>query len=216
MPDFTRYALLSKVDHIVYATPNLEISIKHLEHLLGVRATPGGQHPQWCTRNALISLGDRTYLEIVGPDPVQAQPKPSKLFGIDKLKEPKLVTWAAYASDLERLVEGARLQSVDLGRVLSGNRQQPDGIVLSWAMTDPFMPRVDSLVPFFIDWGMSAHPAKTAITGCTLINLRAEHPDASRAQTMLARLELNLSVTTGAEPALIATLMTPRGRVELR
>jgi hypothetical protein len=49
--------LLGRVDHLVYATPDLKLGIHKLEKLLGVRATPGGQHLGLGTRNALIALG---------------------------------------------------------------------------------------------------------------------------------------------------------------
>ena len=37
--------LLPRVDHLVYATPDLDSGVEEIEKLLGVRATPGGQHP---------------------------------------------------------------------------------------------------------------------------------------------------------------------------
>lgn len=74
----------------------------------------------------------------------------------------------------------------------------------------------DGIVPLFIDWGDTPHPAFTAARGATLVSLRAEHPDVRGVSEMLRNLGLDLPVTQGSSPALIATIDGPRGRVELR
>jgi hypothetical protein len=99
--------LLTKVDHLVYATPDLNRGVEEIEKILGVRATPGGQHPGRGTRNALITLGPAIYLEIIAPDPEQPHPKTPRPFGIDGLKASRLVAWAAKGGDLERLRDEA-------------------------------------------------------------------------------------------------------------
>ena len=105
---------------------------------------------------------------------------------------------------------------VSLGSARPGSRRRPDGGVLSWTVTDPYAPRMDGIVPFFIDWGDTPHPARTAPTGCTLVSLRAEHAEAARARAVLSGLGLDIAVTPAATPALVATLRAPRGMVELR
>jgi hypothetical protein len=208
--------VLTQVDHIVYATPNLQLGIDTAEKLFGVRAAPGGQHPGLGTRNALIALGPASYLEIIGPDPEQPKPAGGRRFGIDDLKAPHLLTWVAKGTSLETFAANAKAHGVDLGAVIPGSRKRPDGIVLSWTYTDPRVVLADRLVPYFIDWGSSPHPSATAAKGVTLVSLRAEHPDAARVQSMLKQLGLELAVTRGPKPSLIATFDSPKGKVELK
>ncbi|MCI0661179.1 MAG: VOC family protein [Acidobacteria bacterium] len=208
--------LLPRIDHLVFATPDLNRGIDEIEKLLGVRASPGGRHPGRGTRNALLALGPASYLEIIGPDPDQAPPKTPPPFGIDSLRESRLVSWVAKSNDLEKLRQEAVRNGIQLGEVISGSRQRPDGVLLSWRYTNPQTVVADGIVPFFIDWGESPHPSRTAAGGLSLIGLSAEHPDAERAQKMLSQLGLDLTVKRGSKPALIAVITGPKGRVELR
>lgn len=57
-----------------------------------MRAAPGGSHPGVGIRNALLSLGDGAYLEIIAPDPKQA---PGELGSfLAKLRAMRPVGWA--------------------------------------------------------------------------------------------------------------------------
>ena len=208
--------LLSRVDHLVYTTPDLQVGVNTIEQLLGVRATTGGQHPGLGTRNALVALGPSSYLEIIGPDPEQAKPQGKRRFGIDDLEAPRLFTWVAKGSDLDALAARASIAGIGIGRVLSGSRRRPDGVLLPWRYTDPDVSVADRLVPYFIDWGASPHPSLTAAPGATLVALRAEHPDAPRVQKMLGAVGLTLVVGRGPRPSLIATIRGKKGQVELR
>jgi hypothetical protein len=211
-----RTEFLSKVDHLVYATPDLAAGVERVERLLGVKAIPGGQHPGAGTRNALIRLGEASYLEIIGPDPDQQKVNIPRRFGIDELQAPRLVTWAAKGTDLEGIVEKAKSHGVDLGQVQAGSRRRPDGVLLSWRLTVSPTLNSDGIVPFFIDWGETPHPAASLPKGCLLVGLRAEHPDADSVRGGLSVLGLDLVVAPRPVPALIATINTPHGKVELR
>ena len=208
--------LISRVDHLVYGTTDLNRGIEEIEKLLGVRATAGGQHPGRGTRNALVALGPTAYLEIIAPDPEQPLPNQPRPFGLDSLKESKLVAWFVKSSDLESQRREAVSKGVPLGEVRSGSRRRPDGSELKWKFTDPSVLIADGIVPFFIDWGDSPHPALTATKGATLVSLRAEHPDVSDVRTMLQRVGVDLPVKRSPSPKLIAIIEGPRGRVELR
>ena len=208
--------LISRVDHLVYSTPDLNRGVEEIEKLIGVRATLGGQHHGRGTRNALVALGPTAYLEIFAPDPDQPPPKEPRPFGLDGLKESRLVAWFVNGRDLKAIREAAVRKGVPLGEVKSGRRARPDGVKLSWQFTDPWAPVVNGIVPLFIDWGESPHPATSAAKGAWLVSLRAEHPDAGGVRRMLRHLGLDLPVKRGRRPALIAVIEGPRGRVELR
>jgi hypothetical protein len=205
--------LLSRVDHLVYATPDLARTVADLESRLGLSATPGGRHPGRGTRNALFGLGPGSYLEVIGPDP-ESQAVPG-WFGIDALTAPRIVTWAANGAALADIVAAASRQGVHLGAVTEGSRRRPDGTLLRWRFTDPGTVIGDGIVPFFIDWGASPHPADTLPHGLTLVDLEAEHPEPREIERMLSALGLALPVRSGLGPALFATLDGPGRRLKL-
>ena len=207
---------LRRLDHLVYAVPDLDGGVADLERRLGVRAAPGGPHPGRGTRNALIGLGPDSYLEIIAPDPAQPEPAGGRWFGVDPRAAARLAGWAAKGSDLPRVVASAAQRGVPLGEVMPGARTRPDGVELRWTLTNPDAKAVFGLAPFFIDWGTSPHPAATAPRGPVLVSLRAEHPRPDLAREPLLALGLDLPVAPGPRPALVATLRTVSGDVELR
>ncbi len=207
--------LLSRVDHLVYAAGDLCRGIAEIEQLLGIRASLGGRHRIWGTQNALVGLGSRCYLEIIAPDPEYSPSARARPFNLDQDAPSRLVAWAANATELELLRAAAFRSGVTLGDVQSGSRQRPDGIVLRWTLTDLCCVVADGIIPFFIDWGPSFHPAPTAAAGAALASLRAQHPNAGQVSEMLRALALPLSVTIGRGPALIVEIDSPKGRVLL-
>jgi hypothetical protein len=142
----TSPAILPRVDHLVYATGDLERGIAEIEALLGIRAMPGGRHAAWGTCNALVGLGPRCYLEILAPDPDHSTGPAGRLFGLETLGASRLLTWVANGTGLEKLRDSAAGEGVELGDVLSGERQRPDGGVVRWTLTDPRRVLADGVV----------------------------------------------------------------------
>ena len=205
------------LDHLVYVTADLDRTIDHLHQRLGVRPAGGGSHTGRGTRNALLSLGPDCYLELLAPDPHQQPQQPASRFPAS----PLLRTRAVKAPAIDATVATARRRGYDPGDVQAMSRARPDGILLEWRLTARAggglgaTPTVDP-IPFLIDWGPSEHPALTAPAGCTLRSLRAEHPDPGALQPTLHALDVTLDVTPGPTPALIATIDSPNGPLELR
>jgi hypothetical protein len=204
------------IDHLVYAASDLERGMKEIEALTGISPTPGGQHPGRGTRNALIALGDDVYLEIVAPDPRQATAPIRRWLGVDAVATSRLTTWAAKAAGLYDLRKHALEHDVPVGEVHAAARERSDGTKLAWRLTEPEPLVASGVVPFFIDWGESPHPARSAAHGASLVDFRMEHPAVAEVQRMLHVLGLDVAVTWGERPSLVAVIEGPHGRVELR
>lgn len=210
--------MLDRIDHLVFAATDLEAGVRHLENLTGVRAQAGGAHPGRGTHNALLSLGSRTYLEIIAPDPGQPPPRsPSPLVaGLGPTRAMRMTSWAIGEPDLETVVARAAAAGYPAS-VIAGSRQRPDGGLMAWRMgmlNDPR--RGGGVTPFFIDWGETPSPARTAPVAGALLDLRVEHPEPEAIQPLYDALGLDQPILRGPEPALIATIRTPRGAFELR
>ena len=212
-----RLPVPQNMDHLLLGVADLDDGVSWVADRLGVEAAFGGRHENLGTANYLLSLGRDVYLEIIGPDP-EAPPRDDPLpFGIGELAEPRLVTWAARGTDLAALVARAAGRGVSLGTVRPGSRRRPDGTELRWEVTSLAASLHDGLVPFFIDWGTTPHPARATPPGGQLIAFRAEHPDPAPVRSTLSALSLVLEVEEGPAPALVATIRTPGGdEVELR
>ena len=204
------------VDHLVYATRDLDRGMEEIERLTGIAPTVGGRHPGRGTRNALVSLGADVYLEIIAPDPDQPPPPGGRWVGVDRVKTSRLTTWAAKSHDLVELRRRAAEQGVQLGEIQSGSRQRADGVTLAWRLTDPEPLVADGVVPFFIDWGSSPHPARSAAQGASLVGFHVEHLDATAVQGMMRALGLDVTVVAAEHAALVAIIDCPRGHIELR
>ena len=211
-----------KIDHIIYAVLNLDEGMDTIEKLLGERPYYGGQHPNRGTHNALLSLGEDVYLEIIAPDPDQPEPASPRSFGLDTLTQPRLVTWAASTHDMSATIAQARANGYNPGERAAGGRTRPDGRPLFWETTKRpeslhgKTPPGDWLIPFIIHWGHMPHPAGDHPSHARLISLQATHPDPPTIQKMLHALDLHMEVEEGEKAALTAVIEGTNGRITLR
>ncbi len=202
------------IDHLVYATPDVDETVQDLARRLGVEAVPGGRHLGYGTRNALLSLGS-SYLEIIGPDSGQRRPSSGYWYGVENIGSARLVTWTARVEHIERVAAHAHVSGYSPGDVHDLFRETPDGERLSWRLTLPTMAG-DGLIPNLIEWDPDCpHPAETSPGGVELLDLLGYHPAPSKIQPMLDALRVDLEVRVGEVPRLVAVLDSPHGPVEL-
>ena len=65
-----------RIDHVIYATQDLDVAAGRLESELGLAATPGGRHEGHGTHNMIVPLGGG-YLELMAvADPNEASGSP--------------------------------------------------------------------------------------------------------------------------------------------
>ncbi len=204
---------IPEIDHLVFVTGDLGAGIAQIESLLGVQPVPGGRHPDFGTHNALLSLGPDTYLEVLAPDPSLDPPARGRLTDVWGARARGLFTWVAKSSDIQRAVDEA---TTPLGDVQPCRRMRPDGSILAWALSDPFVGRLGGAVPFLIDWGGSPHPAQTAPVAGSLEGFAIHHPEPERIERMLDSLGLSVTIERSERPHLVAQIRTPRGLVELK
>lgn len=214
------------IDHLVYAVPDLAEAVSDIESRCGVAPTPGGAHVGLGTFNALLGLGGRTYLEIIGPDPAQPEPQAPRPFGIDALTEPRLVSWCVAPNHtLDEVVRISQRAGYDPGDIQAMTRRRPDGVVLEWSLTTPSLTdSEEGVLPFFIDWGRTAHPSESIPVGGTLVSLDLFHPQPRSIDIILSAI--SDEALLGDEPskitlhfadraALAAEILTANGSVVL-
>jgi catechol 2,3-dioxygenase-like lactoylglutathione lyase family enzyme len=203
------------IDHLVYATPDLDAAVEWVTAALGVRPTPGGRHPGLGTRNALLDLADGAYLELIGVDDEQGAADGLRPFGLERIRGPRLAAWAARADGIDRRVDRARRFGYDPGPVRSMSRRRPDGTELHWRLTAP-SPHPVELLPFLIEWAADApHPSTTSAAGCRLVSFTGAHPDPDAVTAKLRALGVELEVQPATAAALTAVIAGPGGTVTL-
>ncbi|WP_410615763.1 VOC family protein [Amycolatopsis sp. lyj-109] len=207
------------IDHILYATPDLESAVDDLDRRFGVRLSPGGRHLGLGTRNYLADLGGRTYFEVLGPDPDQPDPAHGRPLGIDDLTRPRLSTWAARVDDLDEAVRTATANGCRFDPAVAMSRDRGDGVHLAWRAAVPSEGQgFGRVIPFLVQWETEAYAAELSPKGIHLVSLIVSHPEAAMVRGHLAALGLTDCVTVrqAAEPSLQATLRTPAGEVTVR
>jgi glyoxalase-like protein len=203
----------ASLDHILLGCSDLDRGIALVEESTGVRAAMGGVHPGRGTRNALLSLGERRYLEIIAPDPAQ-----SEIVHFPQLRsmtDPRLIGWAVHSPDIAAVAKQLHESQMTFTGPDDGSRKRPDGRVLNWKTINLADDR-HGLLPFFIEWSTdSVHPSKDAPAHCTLDYFEIMSADPEELASILKRIGLDLPVQRSDKARLRALISGPKGDLAL-
>jgi hypothetical protein len=213
------YQVPGVLDHILLGCADLERGIAWVEERTGVKAAFGGVHPGRGTQNALLSLGERRYLEIIAPDPKQAGttgPQSSvERLGLPGLVEPRLVTWAAHPGNVAELAENLKKAGIAAEGPMPGSRKRPDGRLLQWKTLN-LADDAGGLLPFFIEWSAeSVHPSVDAVKGCSIAEFWVESPEPEKLKRRFDAIGIDVRVSSGEKARLRARIVGPKGEVVL-
>ncbi|MCB1431207.1 MAG: VOC family protein [Alphaproteobacteria bacterium] len=202
-----------RIDHLVWYNSDLAEGRRYFAGHMDCEPLYGGEHPGEGTANAVMALGPTTYVEILGRDVNQAgcdlDPEVGSLIGSG------LYHWAIGGIDLSRLKETARKAGLRGGELVPGGRIRPDGTRLSWTCWGLRDHPFGSLIPFFIDWMDSEHPALSAPVGGQLKTFEVVTPEAEGLRGIFHALQLGIPVREGNAQGIIASIESSKGVTEL-
>jgi hypothetical protein len=203
-----------RIDHLVWYSADLAEGEQTFVNRMDCQPAYGGVHPGEGTRNALLSLSDCTYVEILGRDP--AQPDSNVDPEIRALMGQGLYHWAISAVDLIELRQRVIAADLDSSGLVTDGRTLPNGNWLGWKLFGIRNHGFGALVPFFIDWMDSGHPARMAPRGGSLLKLDVFSPEPEKLGDIYRILGLDIPVTRASVPALSAIVESSSGRHVLR
>ena len=203
-----------RVDHLVWYCADLVEGERYFAERMDCGSANGGVHPGEGTANRLLSLSDATYLEILGRDPAQAEN--SLAPEVRSLSGSGLYHWAVGGVDLSELRRKAIIAGLAGSDLVTGGRTLPNGSWLGWKCFGIHNHGFGALVPFFIDWMESEHPARTAPRGGSLAGVEVFSPQAEKLRSVYGILGLDITVTKATAPGFSATLESRNGQHVLR
>ena len=200
-----------RIDHLAVSALTLEDGTAAVEEALGVRLSPGGQHPLMSTHHRLLGLGD-VYLEVIAADPAAPAPGRPRWFRLDRFSgAPRLTNWIAAVDDLD-----AALAAAPAGAGRATDLARGD---LRWRMgvpDDGCLP-FDDAFPALIQWLGGGHPVqRLPDVGVRLRRLVLVHPQAEALRAALGPVaDARLVIEAGAVKGVRAEFETAGGVREL-
>lgn len=214
--------LTMRLDHLSYAAgpDGLAGTALRLAELLGEKFWDGGVHPRFGTRNMVLPLANRQYLEVVE---VLDHPASDKaLFGqVVRHRSEAGGGWLGWVVAVDDIAP----VEARLGRPsVEGNRYRPDGVDLRWRQVGIRGMQADPQLPFFVQWCVPPqhHPSNGASGHVALVKLEiAGDPErlrdwlGQRPRTPLRGVDVEWVAPHGAPGVIAAHFATVDGVVRI-
>jgi hypothetical protein len=211
-----------RLDHLSFAAgpDGLASTAQRIGGMLGAEFVDGGVHPRFGTRNVILPLAGRTYLEIVE---VLDHPASDKApFGQAVRARSALgggwLGWVVSVDDISLVEQRLGRESVN------GNRHLPDGEELRWKQIGVNGLISDPQLPFFVQWESPAsmHPSagatETFSLACLEIAGDPQRVSEWLGETVEAPLEdvkVEWVAPNGTPGIVAAQVQTPNGLVRV-
>lgn len=115
------------IDHIVILVEDVAQATTHYT-ARGFSVTPGGEHTDGATHNALVALADGSYLELIA----FKREAPEHRWWRHVARGAGLIDWALLPTDIAADIADARDRGVSYSGPIEGGRMRPDGQELRW------------------------------------------------------------------------------------
>ena len=202
-------ASAAQIDHVILGIDDLDRGVKAFEAATGVKPVYGGKHPGG-THNALVSLGDGIYLEILAVQKGVTVQGDSA--GLKEMKTLTPIGWAVSSKDTAELRNRLSAAGIAVSEPVGGSRTTPTGSKLSWQSF--LLDESSAEVPFFIVWSeQTAHPSTTSPSGCKLQRWSITSPRVKDLGQLRQALDLRVDVSEAKASSMRLSLACPKGAV---
>jgi hypothetical protein len=210
------------LDHVSFAVgaDGLAGTTASLGKLLGATFLDGGAHPRFGTRNMILPLKNRQYLEVVE---VLDHPASDKAAFGQAVRERSDAGggWMAWCVSVDDMTEVEHR----IGRhAVPGNRRRPDGFNLEWRQIGTSSMRADPQLPYVTCWDIdpAEHPSQMADSEISLTSLDIAGSPQRLSDWLgepvidaLEEINVNWTAPHGLPGIMAATFSTPHGDVRI-
>lgn len=207
---------MRQIDHIVYTVPDLTAAIEWFEAISGIRPVFGGYHTTQGTKNAIINLGNKRYLELLAADDTNLAISSPRWMGVDFLKQAQITRWSLKSENLPKDSLLVKNYQTEMGIIQGGQRKTARGNILTWEMIMPLAAPEVEIIPFMTDWQNSAvHPTDVLPEQCQLIDLKFTHPTPNLLEPTFQKLSLDSVIVRDTKMSIKASIQCPNGIIEI-